>query len=98
MLNLGSCHIQDHGLQLLHHNLHQGDVTIEVLWLLNNELSSSSDSSRSDITINCNVKVLSISSNKAVGETPHFFTTIVSYPSSVIHFNEGEQDSEEAGC
>jgi len=69
LLNLGSCHIQDH--------------RIEVLWLQNNFLSSSSDSSLSDIIINCKLKVLSISNNKAVGETPHFFTTILSNPSSM---------------
>ena len=84
MINLYSCHIQDYGLQLLHRSLHHSNITIDYLRLGNNDLSSSSDSSLSDIIITCKVKVLGISYNKAVGETPHFFTTILTHPSCVI--------------
>ena len=42
------------------------------------------DNYLSDIIITCKVKVLNISYNKTVGETPHFFTTILTDPSSVI--------------
>ena len=84
IINLNNCHIQDYGLQLLHRSLHHSNITIDDLWLNNNDLSSSSDSSLSDIVITCKVKVLDISSNKDVGETPHFFTIILTHPSCVI--------------
>ena len=83
-LDLSSCHIQDYGLRLLHHTLPHSYITIDTLWLHNNDLSSSSDSSLSDITITCKVKALDISLNKAVGETPHFFTTLLTHPSCMI--------------
>jgi len=83
-LDLGNCHIQDYGLRLLHRTLHQSNITIKVLRLLNNDLSSSSDSSLSDIIITCKVKMLGISHNKAVGETPHFFTTLLTHSSCMI--------------
>ena len=84
MINLDSCHIQDYGLRLLHRSLHHSNITIDNLGLDNNDISSSSDSSLSDIVITCKVKGLGISQNKAVGETPHFFTTILTHPSCVI--------------
>ncbi|XP_065896129.1 nucleotide-binding oligomerization domain-containing protein 1-like [Dysidea avara] len=84
VLDLDYCHIQDYGLQLLHRSLHHSNITIDHLWLRNNDLSSSSDSSLSDIIITCKVKWLDISYNKAVGETPHFFTNILTHPSCVI--------------
>ena len=86
MLNLDSCHIHNYRLQLLNRNLKHSGITIDVLWLVNNNLSSCSDSSLSDIIITCKVKVLNISYNKAVAETPHFFKTILSDPSSVIKY------------
>jgi len=82
-LDLGNCFIQDYGLKLLHRTLHRSNITIDVLWLGNNDLSSSSDSSLTDIIIKCKVKWLDISDNKTVGETPHFFTTLT-HPSCVI--------------
>jgi len=82
-LNLNSCHIQDYGVRLLHCALQQSNTTIDHLWLYNNDLTSSSDSSLSDIIITCKVKWLNISGNKVVGETPHFFTTLT-HPSCVI--------------
>ena len=83
-LDLYSCHVQDYGLRLLHRSLHHSNITIDDLRLGINDLSSSSGSSLSDIVITCKVKVLNISSNKAVGETPHFFTTLLTHPSCVI--------------
>jgi len=84
VLDLGSCHIQDYGVRLLHRALFHGNITIDDLGLYNNDLSSSSDSSLIDIIITCNVKWLSISDNKAVGATPHFTTTLITHPSCVI--------------
>ena len=83
-LNLGHCHIQDYGLRLLHRSLHNTNITIDDLRLHNNDISSSSDRSLSDIVITCKVKGLIISHNKAVGETPHFFTTTLTHPSCMI--------------
>ena len=83
-LNLDSCHIRDHGLRILQRSLHHSNITIEELRLHNNDISSSSDSSLSDIVITCKVKVLDIGHNEAVGETPHFFTTVLTHPSCVI--------------
>jgi len=83
-INLYNCYIQDYGLRLLHCSLHHSAVTIQELWLLSNNLSSSSDIFLSDIIITCKVRVLSISENKGVGETRHFLTMILTDPSSVI--------------
>ena len=83
-LNLKWCHIQDYGIQLLHRTLHHTNATVDVLLLSANDLSLSSDSSLSDIVISCKVKVLHVSNNKDVGETPHFITTLLSHPSSMI--------------
>ena len=83
-LNLSHCHIQDYGLQLLHRCLHQSSITTDNLWLQNNDLSSSSDSSLCEIIISCKVKWLLISHNNAVGETPHFFSAMLTDPSCVI--------------
>jgi len=83
-LDLRSCHIQDYGVSILHRNLHHSHITIDSLLLLDNDLSSSSDESLSDIIITCKVKWLNINNNKTVGETPQFFTTILTDPSSAI--------------
>ena len=82
--DLNSCYIHDYGFQLIFRNLQHANITIDTLHLHNNGLSSCSDSSLSDIIITCKVKHLSISGNKNVGETSHFFTTILSHPLSVM--------------
>ncbi|XP_065896118.1 leucine-rich repeat-containing protein 45-like [Dysidea avara] len=82
-LDLNGCHIQDYGLRLLHQNLHHTDITIEELRLANNDLTSSSDSSLSEIIITCKVKWLDIGNNRSVGETPHF-TTMLAHSSCPI--------------
>ena len=83
-LDLFGCNIQDYGLRLIHRNLHNADITIDDLCLYNNNLSSASDSSLSDIIITCEVQCLDISENKNVGETSDFCTTILTHPSCVI--------------
>ena len=84
-LRLEDCHIQDYGVSILHRTLQYSDITIDCLSLSNNDLSSSSDNNLSDIIITCKVKLLSICRrSKTVGETPHFFTSILTDPSSVI--------------
>ena len=84
VIDLGNCYIQDYGVSILHRYLHLSDITIDELWLYKNDLSSSSDNSLSDIVISCKVKVLNICDNKRVGETAHFFNTIMTDPSSMI--------------
>ena len=80
-LDLWACHIRDAGLRILLRILHSSTITIEDLWLSNNDLSSSSDGCLSDIVINCRVRVLMISYNKTIGQTEEFFPTILSSPS-----------------
>ena len=80
-LGLWGCNIRDAGLRILHRILQSPTITIEQLWLDNNDLSSSSDGCLSDIVINCRVRLLSISYNKTIGQTEEFFPTILSSPS-----------------
>ena len=80
-LELGACNIRDAGLRILHRVLRSSTITIEALWLFNNDLSSSSDGCLSDIVINCRVRLLNISYNKTIGQTEEFFPTILSSPS-----------------
>ena len=82
-LNLSGCYIQDIGLNILHRGLKSGDVTIETLQLGFNNLTESSSSAISDITISCRVKMLSINGNKTVGEDERLYS-IISDPSSVL--------------
>ena len=81
ILDLGFCNIRDADLRILHRLLHSSTITIEVLQLHSNDLSSSSDGCLSDIVINCRVRVLSIGYNKTIGQTEEFFPTILSSPS-----------------
>jgi len=83
-VNMSYCHIQDYGLQVLYSGLKGSGVTIEHFDLFNNDLSSSSDSFLSEITIFCKVKALIISCNKNVGETENFIGTVLSHPETVI--------------
>ena len=85
-LDLVSCHIRDAGLHIIHRTITSSlasSITIEVLWLNYNDLSSSSDGCLADIVITCGVKWLDIGSNKTIGQTEEFFPTILS-PSSMI--------------
>ena len=83
LLDFNGSHIQDYGLQLLHRYLQHSDITIGWLWLQNNDLSSSSDSSLSDIIIPYKVKWLDISYNQTVGET-QFFAKVLSDSLTVL--------------
>ena len=75
-LKLYSCHIQDHGLQILQHGLRSSDVTITELDLRFNDLTAVSSSAISDLTISCRVKTLWISYNKTVGEDDRLYRII----------------------
>ena len=77
------CHIQDHGIRILHHGLTSCEVTITTLQLWHNGLTESSSSAIRDITINCKVKMLYISNNNKVGEDEDLYS-ILSDPSSML--------------
>ena len=76
-LDLGSCYIRDAGFRILHRVFHSSSITIELLWLYNIDISSSSDGYLADIVNNCGVKELYISYNKTIGQTEGFFPTIL---------------------
>ncbi|XP_065896667.1 nucleotide-binding oligomerization domain-containing protein 2-like isoform X2 [Dysidea avara] len=80
-LNLCSCHVQDHGLRVLHRDLMQDDITIRELHLYDNNLTKLSSSFVSDLTIHCRVEVLVIEDNSTIGEDPALYK-MLSDPSS----------------
>ena len=83
-LNLNNCYIQDHGLHILHRGLlHYTDITITVLWLRYNGLTSQSSSIISDITVSCNVKELMINGNYTIGEDEQLYS-ILTNPSTML--------------
>ena len=82
-LKLSSCHIQDHGLQILQRGLRSSDVTITELVLNNNDLTAVSSSAISDLTISCRVKTLWINNNNTVGEDDRLYR-IITDDSSVV--------------
>ena len=82
-LNLTSCYIQDHGVQILHRGLTSCDVTITKLGLSWNGLTALSSSAISDLTISCKIKVLRINGNESVCEDDRLYA-ILSDPSSKL--------------
>ena len=82
-LNMFSCHIQDHGLQILHRGLRSSDITITKLSLTNNDLTAISSSAISDLIISCRVKILYISYNETVGEDDRLYRIITDDSSMV---------------
>ena len=77
MLDLWGCHIQDHGLSILHRGLQQcSDITINELELNHNSLTMQSSSLISDITVKFKVKELAISYNHTVGENEQLYTML----------------------
>jgi len=80
-LYLYGCHIQDHGLRVLHRDLMHSHLTIRVLGLYNCGLTSLSSSSISDLTIHCRVEELLIGGNWTIGEDAALYD-MLSHPSS----------------
>ena len=81
MLNLRYCHLQDHGLRMIHHGLRTSGVTIRGFDLSCNGLTKSSSCTISDLTIHCGVEALFINGNYTIGEDPALFN-MLSHPSS----------------
>ena len=83
-LNLCRCYIQDSGLHMLHHRLlHSSDITLSMLGLWHNGLTTLSTSFISEITVKCRVKKLAINGNASVGENEQLYTMLTS-PSTVL--------------
>ena len=77
MLNLLDCHIQDKGLNILSRGLcHSNDITIDVLMLMNNSLTSKSSFLISELTVKCKVKSLRIYGNYIIGEDQQLYSML----------------------
>lgn len=78
------CHIQDKRVNILYRGLrHTSDIAINQLWLTSNGLTAQSSSMISEITINCKVKDLGISSNYTIGENQQLYS-MLSDPTNVL--------------
>ena len=83
MVNLEFCNILDNGLQILQSALSGSDVIITMLCLNNNDLTASSSSAISNLSITCKVKALLINDNKIVGEDVRLYGVLTD-PSSMV--------------
>ena len=85
LVDLWDCHIQDHGVHILHRGLSCcSNVTIKILLLNNNSLTSKSSSLISDITIKYRVKMLLINSNHTVGEDKQLYSMLTSSSTMLV--------------
>ena len=83
-LNLSVCYIQDHGLHILHRGLlHCRNITIGLLQLDYNDLTTQSSSLISDITVKCQVKELWIDGNYTIGEDEQLYS-MLSNPTTML--------------
>ena len=83
MINLEFCNIQDQGLQNLQSALRGSNVTITMLCLNNNDLTTSSCAHISSLSITCKVKTLLINDNKTVGEDDKLYRILTDRSSMV---------------
>ena len=85
LVDLWDCHIQDHGIHILHCGLFCcNNVTIKILLLNNNSLTSKSSSLISDITIKYRVKMLLINGNHTVGEDKQLYSMLTSSSTMLV--------------
>jgi len=82
-LNLCNCSIQDCDFHIVHAYLNHSVVKIEKLYLNNNFLTTLSSSYVSEIVISCKIELLSLSSNKTIGQDEKLYT-MLTHPSSVL--------------
>ena len=83
-LYLNRCFIQDHGLHILYRGLlHCSNITIDLLGLSSNGLTTQSSSLISDITIKCKVKKLCIDANHTIGDNEQLYS-ILSSPFTML--------------
>ena len=72
-LILTDCHIQDKGLNILHRILrHSSDITINVLWLPFNDLTTQSSYLISELSVKCRVRILVIAGH-TIGEDQQLY-------------------------
>ena len=77
-LYLFSSHMQDKGLHTLYRGLrHCSDITIKVLWLNNNGLTTQSSSLISQLVVQYKVKVLGIDYNDTIGEDQQLYSMLI---------------------
>ena len=83
-LTLRGCYIQDHGFHILHRGLlHCSNITIDLLDLSYNGLTTQSSSLIKDITMKCKVKLLGIDGNYTIGDNEQLYS-ILSSPSTML--------------
>ena len=75
-ISLYTCYIQDHGLSILHQRLCHSDITINVLRLSYNVLTTQSSSLISEVAMKCKVKVLSVTGNFNIGESQCLYSVL----------------------
>ena len=83
-VDLHGCVIEDGGIVILHQALLNYTIIIERFSLSNNNLTMSSSSKIHEIVTHCAVKVLAIRHNPAISKDPHFYSSILSDPDSVV--------------
>ena len=99
MLDLSLCHIQDKELNILYRGLrHSNDVTIDVLELNNNGLTSKSSSLISELTVKCKVKILVISGNRTIGEDQQLYSMLTNPSTELELLNMGRTSLSSRGA
>lgn len=76
------CYIQDKDIHILYHSLHKSGISNGKLWLVCNELMSSSFSLITDIVLSCKVKVLWINVNNIVEGVEDFHSMLSEHSKS----------------
>ena len=88
MLHLLNCGIQDKELNILYRGLrHSNDITIDVLRLINNGLTSKSSSLISELTVKCKVKILEIIGNRTIGEDQQLYSMLTNPSTELEQLN-----------
>ena len=83
-LYLQSCHMQDKGINILYRGLrHCSDITINVLNLTSNGLTTQSSSLISQLVVQYKVKLLGIAHNYTIGEDQQLYSMLTN-PSNVL--------------
>ena len=83
-LYLWDCHMQDKGFNILYRGLrHCSNITIKVLVLINNGLTTQSSSLISQLVVQYKVEELVITSNYTIGEDQQLYSMLTN-PSNVL--------------
>ena len=82
-LDLHGCNIQNCGIDILHEELKEHNITINSLSLSKNHLTASASPKIYDIAIHCKVKKLALRYNSDIGKDPKLYS-ILSDPDSMV--------------